>query len=152
MAKVKKSIVKPKSMTQELIQLHACIESDQVKINKLYEKMIAINEKSVMAVVKKLDKAKQVSAKAKAPQEKKVTKSGVSEVNAFQKELDLLKVEKSKLENGYRKFTASLKAAKEFEKAWAKKVSAKPKSKVKKKTVKLTESVEQSETPQVDIM
>lgn len=139
-------------MTHELAQLHACIESDQIKINKLYEKMIAANEKSIMAVVKKLDKAKQVSAKTKATQGKKVAKSGASEANAFQEELDILKVEKSMLENGYKRFTASLKAAKEFEKAWAKKVSAKPKSKVKKKTVKPAEIVEQLETPQVDLV
>lgn len=152
MAKVKKSTAKSKSITQELAQLQACIESDQVKINKLYEKMIAANEKSIMAVVKKLDKAKQVSAKAKAAQGKKVAKSGASEVVTFQKELDLLKVEKSTLENAYKKFTASLKAAKEFEKTWAKKVSAKPKSKAKKKVVKPAEIVEQVETPQVDLV
>ena len=89
MAKVKKSTakLKPKSMTHELAQLQACIENDQVKINKLYEKMIAANDKSVMAVIKNLDKAKKVSAKTKAAKGKKVAQSGGSEVNAFQKEL-----------------------------------------------------------------
>ena len=152
MAKVraKRNSAKGKSMIYEIDQLYASIQNDQTKLSKLYEKMIAANEKSIMAVVKKLDKIKQKTAKTKNVQGKKVGQSKHSEMNVLQKELDVLKIEKSSLENGYKKFIARLKVVKEFEKEWVKKTNIKPKTK-KKKTGQVKQPIEMSEQTETKV-
>jgi hypothetical protein len=142
-----KSNAKPKSKSAShaIDQLNACIQADQIKLVKAYEKAIASTQKPALQLAAKLDKLtkKAKSATAKAGKEKPVNKVEQAAIISMQKELILLKNENLFLATGYKKFIAQQKAIKAFEKDWRLNTTnnkAKTKKSVKSKEVVKTKN------------
>ena len=138
---------KAKSITHEIDQLHSCIESDQVKLNKTYEKVTATSQKSILRLTTQINKLKQKMIKAKNGKNSKSNPVDQQNLLALQKELDLLKTETSSLSAGYKKFIAQQKATKLFEKEWDKQLTAsyKPTAKNKKISISVKKQKKQIE-------
>src|SRR5438552_10695899 len=95
--KTKKTNTKSKSITHEINQLHACIQSDQNKLTKVYEKVTANSKKSILKLDTQLGKLKQKAAKMKKGKGKKTTDTDQKTTLSLQKELDALKSENASL-------------------------------------------------------
>jgi hypothetical protein len=136
--KTKKMITKSRSITNEIDQFHACIQSDQNKLTKVYEKVTANSKKSILRLDTQLGKLKQKVAKMKKGKGKKVNDTDQKNILSLQKELDLLKADNAALSAGHTKFLAQQKALQIFENEWRKKLAVrKPKAKHKKTSVKV---------------
>ncbi len=109
---------KSKRVVNEINELNACIQKDQVKLIPAYEKAIARSQKSVLQLTAKLDKLTKKTNSINAKKEKGVSKTDRTAVLSLQKELGLLNAENVSLTAGYKKFTAQQKAIKVFEKEW----------------------------------
>lgn len=139
--KTKKMNMKSNLPIKEIDQLHACIQSDQSKLAKLYEKIATYNQKSIVRLDKQLAKLKPKTAKmgkGKRKQGPKTNQKDQKNRAAVQKELGALKTEHASLSAGYKKFLAQQKALQLFEKEWQKKSIkvGKPKAKHKQKAVR----------------
>ncbi|HVV69633.1 MAG TPA: hypothetical protein VG895_00530 [Patescibacteria group bacterium] len=127
---------KSADFSKQVRQLETCLKQDQLRLEKIYPKVLTDIDKSIKQTTMQLKKLKAKSKPAKTAK-KSISSTKVKPVNttALEKQLEILKAEKLVLQVGHKKLLAQKKAQQKFEKIWAKK-SVKPKKTRKKSHLK----------------
>ena len=151
-AKSAKRTSTPKAKTSgfsvQVRALESCLAADHAKLQKIYPKVLSDVDKAIARKTQELKKAKSKAKPSKGGKTPaNVLKAKTAELTTLEKALDALKVEKSSLQTGHKKFTALHKANQQVEKIWVKnasKLAKKTKPQAKKKILQKAPAASES--------
>ncbi len=131
------SKAKATGFSAQIRQLETCWTQDQAKLEKIYPKVLADIDKAIKNAVQELKKTQGKSKTTKATKSTaRSAKIKPADLAALKKKLDSLKAEKALITSSHKKLLAQKKILQQFDKAWAKKLSA------TKKTLKQPKSIQ----------